>query len=32
MSTDRVKWLQAMANIFGLVFKGDGNVKIEAAD
>ena len=28
---DRVKWLQTAANIFDLIYKGDGGIKIEAA-
>jgi hypothetical protein len=29
--TDRIKWLQTAANIFDLVYKGEGGIKIEAA-
>lgn len=27
---DRAKWLQTAASIFGLIYKGDGSVKVEA--
>jgi hypothetical protein len=27
----RVKWLQTAANIFDLIYKGDGGIKIEMA-
>jgi hypothetical protein len=27
----RAKWLQTAANIFDLIYKGDGGIKIEAA-
>ena len=28
---DRAKWLQTTANIFDLIYKGEGGVKVEAA-
>jgi hypothetical protein len=27
----RVKWLQTAANVFDLIYKGDGGIKIEMA-
>lgn len=30
-AADRAKWLQTAANIFDLIYKGDGGVKVEAA-
>jgi len=30
-AVDRVKWLQTAANIFDLIYKGGGGIKVEAA-
>ena len=30
-AADRVKWLQTAANIFDLIYKGDGGIKVESA-
>ena len=29
--SDRVKWLATAANVFDLIYKGEGGIKIEAA-
>ncbi|MGC2410504.1 MAG: hypothetical protein WA441_11055, partial [Methyloceanibacter sp.] len=30
-ATDRAKWLQTAANIFDLIYKGEGGIEIKAA-